>query len=89
MIQQENFQNIARLTYKVCEAVHSRPPQVARPPYTSNVSKCLRGLRRGEVWCGVWTGHKCHHADVLLLSGRTSELTAVSVPNETRWQKWY
>ena len=28
------------LTYKVCDAVHTRPPQIARPVYV-NVSKCL------------------------------------------------
>ena len=37
------------LTHKFCKAIHTRPPQVARPIY---VSKCLWGLRPGEVWCG-------------------------------------
>ena len=50
-IRQGNFQNIARLTYKVCEAVHTRPPQVARPVYVK-CEQMSSDLRPGEVWCG-------------------------------------
>ena len=50
-IRQKNFQNIARLTYKVCDAIHTCPPQVARPVYVE-CEQISSDLRSGEVWCG-------------------------------------
>ena len=44
------------LTYKACEAVHTRPPQVARPVYV----KCQQMSPGATSWRGmVWTGHIC------------------------------
>ena len=39
------------MTYKICDAVHTWPPQMARPVYV----KCEHissDLHPGEVWCG-------------------------------------
>ena len=39
------------LTYKVCDAVHTCPPQIARPVYVK-CEQISSDLRPGEVWCG-------------------------------------
>ena len=39
------------LTYKICDAVHTCPPQIARPVYVK-CEQISSDLRPGEVWCG-------------------------------------
>ena len=51
-IQQENFQNIARLWLIMFASPSTPALQRSQGLYTSNVIKCLRGLRPGEVLCG-------------------------------------
>ena len=44
------------LTYKICDAVHTRPPWIARPVYVK-CEQISSDLRPGEVWCGQGITH--------------------------------